>query len=82
MLILRLSHCGSRLTPGGVTYFRKRTVVSQHEEIEEGSRSPLHCGKYARCMPTQAEGDQRKSPVNKPCREEDHGGVEGNCRMR
>jgi hypothetical protein len=48
-----------------------RTDAVIRGEIEELNRSPLHCGNYARCVPSQEEQDQSKTPENELWREED-----------
>jgi len=48
--------------------------------IEEGNRSPLHCGHYASCMPSQEEEGQNKTPDYEPWRKKYYGGVQGHGR--
>jgi hypothetical protein len=46
-----------------------RTDSVIQREIEKGKRSPLHCGNYARCVPSQEKDGQNKNPANEPWRE-------------
>jgi hypothetical protein len=49
-------------------------------ELEEENHSPLHCGNYARRVPSQEEDGQNKNHEYEPWERKIDGDVQGDCR--
>jgi hypothetical protein len=49
--------------------------------LERVNHSPLHCGNYARCVPSQEKDGQNKNLEYEPCGQRKmDGDVQGDCR--
>jgi len=49
-------------------------------EIAKGNLSPLHCGNYARCVPSQEEDGQSKNPEKERGERNTNGDLQVDCR--